>query len=268
MSITCYQKKNSIVFGQGAKLFQPKVKKISLLCSQSHLPQVSKEVLRQKRVHWNHFFLSSFPDHDQFFSGFCRKFLNRVIKTAYYVSKGRIWKRRKRDIEGKLFYFVKRNCNWSCQIFILHDHRDILNSNIFRNKVNFLLYSYIWRTYFTSCQNYFNQVVKTAFYVTQKNNLLRNKFIGNIIFLFSFRHWWKVFGFVSASFGWGSQNSNQNVQGTFWRKVFFFSKLYILHLFRFFNKKISACFPKYLCGLLRSAFDVSKRAFWGIFLEE
>ena len=128
------------------------------------------------------------------------------------------------DVEGKLFYFVKRNCNWSCQIFILHDHRDILNSNIFRNKVNFCMDSFIGRKNFTPRQNYFDQVVKTAFYVTQKNNLVRNKFIGNIIFLFSFGHWGKVFGFVSASFGWGSQNSNQSVQGNVLKKNCFFSQ--------------------------------------------
>ena len=173
------------------------------------------------------------------------------------------------DVEGKLFYFVKRNCNWSCQIFILHDHRDILNSNIFRNKVNFCMDSYIWRKNFTPCQNYFDQVVKTAFYVTQKNNLVRNKFIGNIIFFFSFGHWGKVFGFVSASFGCYSQNSNQSVQGNVLKKnCFFFSKLQFPHLFRIFNKKFSAFFPTFLRGLLCSAFYVIKGAFWGFFFRE
>ena len=146
------------------------------------------------------------------------------------------------DVEGKLFYFVKRNCNWSCQIFILHDHRDILNSNIFRNKVNFCMDSYIWRKNFTPCQNYFDQVVKTAFYVTQKNNLVRNKFIGNIIFLFSFGHWGKVFGFVSASFGWDSQNSNQSVQGNVLKKNCFFLKTAISSSFSDLQQKVFGVF--------------------------
>ena len=62
-----------------------------------------------KKVYWNHSFLSSFPDHDQFFSGYCRKTLNQVIIIAYYVSKVRIWKRRKKDVEGKFFDLWKKN---------------------------------------------------------------------------------------------------------------------------------------------------------------
>ena len=113
----------------------------------------------------------------------------------------------------------------------------------FLKQCYFFIDSYIWRKNFNSYQNYFDQVLKTAFYGTKKNNLVRNKFISNIIFLFSFGHWGKVFGFVSASFGWGSQNSNQSVQGNVLKKnCFFFLKTAISSSFSDLNRKFSAFF--------------------------
>ena len=139
----------------------------------------------------------------------------------------------------------------------------------FLKQCYFFIDSYIWRKNFNSYQNYFDQVLKTAFYGTKKNNLVRNKFISNIIFLFSFGHWGKVFGFVSASFGWGSQNSNQSVQGNVLKKnCFFFSKLQFPHLFRILTESFRRFFPTFLRGLLCSAFYVSKSAFWGFFFRE
>ena len=152
------------------------------------------------------------------------------------------------DVEGKVFGCVKRNCKWSCQIFNLLDHRNNFDWKNFWKKVNFYIDLYIWQKIFISCQNYFNQVVKTAFYVTQKNNLLRNKFIGNIIFLFSFRHWWKFFGFASASFRWSSQNSNQSVQGNVLKKVIFSQNSNFFIFFGFSTRK----FPRFSEDFMRA----------------
>ena len=223
--------------------------------------------MRQKRVYWSHFFLSSVPDHDQFFSGFCRIYLNRVIITAYYVSKGRLLKRRKMDVEGKVFGCVKRNCKWSCQIFNLLEHRNNFDWKNFWKKVNFYIDLYIWQKIFISCQNYFNQVVKTAFYVTQKNNLLRNKFIGNIIFLFSFRHWWKFFGFASASFRWSSQNSNQSVQGNVLKKVIFSQNSNFFIFFGFSTRKFPRFFRRLYAGSTVLHSTCPKELFEEIFSE-
>ena len=84
-----------------------------------------------KKVYWNHSFLSSFPDHDQFFSGYCRKTLNQVIIIAYYVSKVRIWKRRKKRRWRKIFRLVKKKLPHVCQNSNPHVHRISLKGRNF-----------------------------------------------------------------------------------------------------------------------------------------
>ena len=87
------------------------------------------------------------------------------------------------------------------------------------------MYGFVyWAKKFHSSSELFRPSCENCILCNPKDNLVRNKFIGNIIFLFSFGHWGKVFGFVSASFGWGSQNSNQSVQGNVLKKNCFFSQ--------------------------------------------